>query len=100
MTKNAVLDIAIVLCEDGLCTPVVFNTPLWEATMKWVKFHGLDPMRIPAGSVVERDAQRCEIRYDEYVLNEVGSVARENGMPRVMARVERGEAPPLPFPRP
>lgn len=93
------LDIAVVLCEDGICTPVVYGTPLWRATIEWAKFHELDPNRIPAGSTVERDAARCEIRYFEFQLDDAGDICWKDNDVCVTARVERGEAPPLPFPK-
>jgi hypothetical protein len=78
--------------------PVDFGTPLWRATLEWARFHGIDPMRVPAGSVVERDAGRCEIRYDRTMFGDDG-LPLVADLELVTERVaERGEAPPLPFP--
>lgn len=89
------LDLAGVLLDvdTGERTYVPFNTPLWEATLEWARFHGIDPCEVPAGSVIERDATRCEIRYEVLVPRVV-----RDGRPVSVLRVERGEAPPLPFP--
>ena len=86
--------------QTGARTAVDFGTPLWEASMEWARFHGLNPMRIPAGSLIERDAARCEIRYDAMVEGPDGKpMIFNNDLVRVR-RTERGEAPPLPFPAP
>lgn len=74
----------------------------WTALLDWCRFHGLDPERMPAGQVIERDVAGRRIVYDEYVLTrDQVQAAFRAGDPEPLRRhrvVEQGEAPPLPFP--
>lgn len=91
---------SIILADAGREYEVEYGTPAWSASCEWARFHGLDPNRIPAGSVVERDEAGCRIVYDEFVFD--GDVLRltDDGMDGLRARrIEQGEAPPLPLPR-
>lgn len=79
----------------GRSAVIDYDTPAWLASMEWARFHGLDPMRIVAGSAVVRDAESCQIRYEEFVFDASGDLVWE---PETVARCEQGEAPPLPWP--
>lgn len=88
--------------RDGEATyPVISGTAAWEASLEWARFHGLDPMRIPAGSTVVRDAANRRILFEEYVKDgpDVGDILIVDGEPQIVNQVEQGEAPPLPLPR-
>lgn len=93
--------VACVLIDDGREYEVHYGTAAWHASMDWARFHGLDPMRIPGGSRVERDAANCQILFNEFLKDgpEVGDIVIRDGEPVLVSRVERGEAPPLPLPR-
>ena len=87
------------LDADGTRLRVEYDTNLWRESMDWARFHGLDPMLIPAGSTIERDPVTFEIRYDEYAVDPRDGLplVRQNE-PVIEHRVARGEGPPLPFP--
>jgi hypothetical protein len=88
--------------RDGDAEYVVERgTDAWRASMEWARFHGLDPMRIPAGSVVERDAVGRRILFTEFLKDGpgAGDIVIVDGEPVEVECVEQGEAPPIPFPR-
>lgn len=89
----------VLVDDDGTPYEIERGSDAWRASMEWARFHGLDPMRIPAGSYIERDAAGRRILFEEYVFD--GDLVRinEEGDDGVRVdRVEQGEAPPLPFP--
>jgi hypothetical protein len=92
---------ACVLVDGDAEYEVYYGTPEWHASLEWARFHGLDPDRIPGGSIVERDAAGRRIIFSEFVVDQDGEfVLTEDGADIAsVARVEQGEAPPLPFPR-
>lgn len=94
------MDVAVVLVDGDREVEVHFGTPLHAASMEWARFHGLDPMKIPAGSVVERDAANRRILFEEFVKTgpRDGDVLVVDGEVVAVERIEQGEAPPLPFP--
>lgn len=77
---------------------VHFDTPAWDATLAWCRFHGLDPCSIPAGTPVIRDEQAHVIAYTVMVRDADGRIMHDDGAARFEDRTERGEAGPLPFP--
>jgi hypothetical protein len=92
---------SVVLVDGDREFEVEYGTEAWSASCEWARFHGLDPNRIPAGSVVERDADGRRIAFEEYVFDTDGELvltADRLDAERI-ARIEQGEAPPLPFPR-
>lgn len=92
------MGVAVILRDGDSETEVEYGTPLWAASCEWARFHGLDPSRIPAGSVVERDATGRRILFSEFVFDDI-LLRVEDGAPVIVERVEQGEAPPLPFPK-
>lgn len=86
-------------------TEVYFETPEWAALVEWLAWHGVDAKSVPAGTRVSRDeCGRC-IRYVGIVENPDGTRRfhppddrDQFGRYVVEARVEQGEAPPLPWP--
>lgn len=84
---------------DQVTTAYVdFETPEWEALLEWLRFHDIDPMRIPAPSKVMRDRAARRITYREFVFDEHGKpVVGTDG--ELVSRVvfQQGEAiAPLP----
>ena len=78
---------------------VYFDTPQWEATLEWCRFHGIDPYMIPAGTEIVRNAQAHTIRYTACVRGTDRRWQRDNdGSVVRRAMVVQGEAGPLPFP--
>jgi hypothetical protein len=77
---------------------VIAGTPFWHDVMDWCRFHGLEPMRIPAGSDIIRDEARRRILYEEFVWDDDGPLVFDM-QPVRAGRVEQGEASPLPFPQ-
>lgn len=90
--------------ETSTAARIMFDTPEWEASLEWLKFHDVDPKLIPAGTEVVRDAvMRC-IHYTRIVLDDQGRKRfHPPGDPRfaelvTTPAIEQGEAPPLPYP--
>ena len=95
----------------GVRIEVPYDTPLHEESMRWARFHGIDPRAVPAGSEVIRDEERCRVMYESLVYDppeaapDYGAIVICEDpddpdfpfVPTVM-RIEQGEAPPLPFP--
>ena len=86
-----------------------YGTPEHEAHLEWARFHGIDPMTVPAGSEVVRDAAGCRVLYETYTYDPPEAepdpaalvVKRAEDGTRyapTVPRVSQGEAPPLPFP--
>lgn len=80
---------------------IVHGTQAWRAALDWARFHGLDPMRIPAESMIERDGPNRCIRYTAFVKTGpgVGDILIEDNEPVTVECIEQGEAPPLSLPR-
>lgn len=100
MEEQSLAGVLLDRLPDGGYTrhEVYFDTPQWEATIEWCRFHGLDTNSIPADSVIIRDEQAHVIAYTVYVRDADGRLALgPNGIVRE-DRTERGEAGPLPFP--
>lgn len=74
------------------------NTPEWNALLDWCRFHHLDPTRIPSGSRIVRCASGRLIAYTEFEFDDDQIRRGPDGVPVIVDRTERGEAPPLPFP--
>lgn len=89
------------------------DSPESDAALEWARYHGLNPCLIPAGSYIHRDAHRHTITYLTYVRGDDLHLVRDDGSLaaygggfvqddgrtlRMEARVEQGEAGPLPFP--
>jgi hypothetical protein len=90
--------IAITLVDGDRSVDIITGTDAWRASLEWARFHGLDPNRIPAGSVLERDASARQIRYVEFARASDGDLLIVDSYPVEIEQVEQGEAPPLPFP--
>lgn len=97
--------LAALMRDGGREWPIFRGTPEHEQSMEWARFHGLDPNTIPAGSVIERDAGARCIRYTGFVYDPPESRDPEHMVmdvaglePAYVARVEQGEAAPMPFP--
>lgn len=87
-------DLAGVFVDGRERFEVCFNTPAWAAAMEWARFHGLDPMMIPAGSVIERDGPARQIRYQSFVPTGPGPTEiqfRGDFDPVIVHQVEKGE---------
>lgn len=95
------MSVACILRDGPAEYEIHYGTPEWHASMEWARFHGLDPNRIPAESVVERDEAGCRILFTEFVMDgpDVADIAIVDGEAQMVGRIEQGEAPPLPFPR-
>ena len=93
--------IACIMVDGDREFEIHSGTDAWRASMEWARFHGLDPMRIPTESFIERDAERCRILYTEFVKDGPGvaDILLVDGEPVTVECVEQGEAPPMPFPR-
>jgi hypothetical protein len=93
--------IACVMVDGDREYTVPFYSDAWLPSLEWAKFHGLDPRQIPNGSRIVRDAPNRRILYTEFVKTgpEVADILIVDSEPVTVARVEQGEAPPLPFPR-
>lgn len=93
-------DLAAVLVDGRHRYEIHYNTDAWVASIEWAKFHGLDPMSIPQGAVVERDGPGRCIRYESFVKTGPGFGDIEvNGYePIIVNRIERGEGI-LPLPK-
>jgi hypothetical protein len=100
------VSVAIVLLDrdSGVMRHVRGGTPEHDAAIEWARFHHLDPMTVPHGSVVLRDAYRFRISYWRYVYDPPQAmpdpraiVVRDGAAEREWVH-EQGEAPPLPFP--
>lgn len=86
---------------EGVVHEVIFGEPSQAAACDWLRFHGVDPNRVLAGTLVWRDGPGRRIIVHEYiVLNEDGKAElTSDGLDVVTTRlVEQGEAPPLPLP--
>lgn len=100
----------IVIDEETLYVlPGMFEraTDEWKALLDWCRLHGLDPARMPANQVIERDLECCRVVYDEFVFDDQGKRALASGDPddpatwlfQTPRRVHaQGETPPMPFP--
>lgn len=77
---------------------VFYNTPAWEASCEWARFHGIDPMVVVAGHRVVRDPVAHVIAYTAIVRDEDGRIVYDGYGARIEDRTERGEAGPMPFP--
>lgn len=93
--------IACILREGDREVEVERGGDAWRVSCEWARFHGIDPNEVPAGTVVERDPVGRRILYESFVKTgpNLGDILIENGEPVIVARIEQGEAPPLPFPR-
>lgn len=95
----------------GETIEVPYGSPLYGPSMDWARFHGIDPMAVPAGTTIVRDAERCRVLYEEFVYDpperfaDPGAIVLlfdEDGEPYdalAVCRWTQSEAPPLPFPR-
>lgn len=102
------MSIAIILEDlleerpDGTAQVAVYPLPYHslghQAALEWARFHGLEPNRIPAGSVITRNAHDHTIRYLAFVEHTDGEIVVLDDEPVVEERVEQGEAGPLPYP--
>lgn len=99
--------IAIVLMDNdtGEMHHVRGGTPEHDVVLEWARFHHVDPMAVPHGSVILRDARRCRISYWRFVYDPPDAAPEPSALV-VVGDVglrewvhEQGEAPPLPFPR-
>lgn len=77
-------------------------TEEWKALLDWCRLHGLDPERMPAQQVIERDLEQRRVVYDEYVPP-ADDVQRRfkigvDGEPEIRRTFRQGETPPMPFP--
>lgn len=79
-------------------------TDEWKALLDWCRFHGLDPARMPACQVIERDLKHRRVVYDEYIADadEIQHRAKHwrlyDGEPEIRRTFRQGETPPMPFP--
>lgn len=74
-------------------------SPQWRDLLEWCEFHHLDPLQIPAGSRIERNAQSASIVYTRILFDSDGRRQVDaEGRWVTRVTVEQGEAPPLPFP--
>lgn len=78
---------------------IEFNTDAWDAVLEWCRFHGIDPNRVPAGSLIVRNEAAHSITYNRIVVDEDGRkvVGLDGNLVRQLV-VEQGEAGPLPLP--
>lgn len=78
--------------------------PEWQALLIWCRFHGLDPERMPAQQLIERDLEHRRVVYDEYVASADEIQHRHkhwrlyDGEPEIRRTSRQGETPPMPFP--
>lgn len=77
--------------QESVTYWIEYGTAEYDASIEWARFHGLDPCRIPAGSLITRNQFDHTIRYVEIVLDRADGVCTR-------PCVERGEAGPMPFP--
>lgn len=87
-------ELAGILVDGANRYDVYFDTTEWAATMDWARFHGLDPMLIPAGSVIERDGAGRRILYESFVPTgpKPGDIQMQGDFePVIVHQVERGE---------
>lgn len=85
--------------SDAMTNAVIhYGTPEWVALLDWLRFHGINPYRVLAGTRISRDAcNRC-IRYTRIVDGPDGQPLIVDGEVVAQETVEQGEAAPLPYP--
>jgi hypothetical protein len=73
--------------------------PVVDAMVAWCQQHGIDAMRIPQDSTIERDVKAMTITYDECVADDTGSIFMTADGTAERTRVVRELAePPAPWP--
>jgi hypothetical protein len=80
--------------------PIYRGTPEYEALIRWLQFHELDPDKIPSETTIERDAKRGRILYTTFAVDDKGRIewnAAGDDVVHVPA-VQQGEGV-LPLPR-
>lgn len=76
---------------------LAYQTPAWEATCDWLRFHDVDPTWIPSDRLVIVDRDRHQIRYTRVVRDEEGSVVFRGMEYLTEPAVQQGEGL-LPYP--
>lgn len=78
--------------ETGSRIELLVSTPPWAAFVEWLRFHDVDPGRIPAGTTVHVDRAARAIRYQRTVLDENGRISYpKGGRVATEVAVEQGE---------
>lgn len=89
---------------DGLHVAKIPEVPsdAHEALLDWLRFHDIDPHRVPRGSRIDRVPSACLVAYTEYVFGDDGrpELVDDTNVMDVEIRdcKSQGEAPPLPLP--
>ena len=86
---------------DGLFVAEIPEVPsdAHAALRDWLRFHDIDPRRVPRGSRIDRVPRACLVAYSEYVFGDDGRVHVEPGVDvEIRDCKSQGEAPPLPYP--
>ncbi len=84
------------VCDDRFPS---LEPDLHRAMCEWLRFHDIDPDRVPMDALIVRNVPACRVEYAEYVFDELGDRVCVDGDEAVLqAAVSQGEAPPLPFP--
>lgn len=81
-------------CLEGV---IHFETAEWVTLLDWLRFHELDPMRIPAPSLITIDQERRQIRYTAIVKDDQGKIQLSADGLITKPAVQQGEGlAPLP----
>lgn len=86
--------------ETGSRIQLHFHSDVWSAALEWLRFHGVDPNRIPAGTTVVVDRAARQIRYqallDRPELVVVPAVEQGEGLapypPEILELLSEGAA--------
>jgi hypothetical protein len=73
--------------------------PVVEAMVAWCEQHGIDAMRIPQDSTIERDAKTKTVTFDQCVVDDDGRIIMAADGNAERTRVVRElDDPPAPWP--